>query len=592
MPSYVGSSKLEDYPFNAAVLEALAKKGVKQLFDIQVQSFPHVYSGRDVVAKARTGTGKTLAFALPIIQRLLDDGDVGCREPRVIVVLPTRELAIQVARDFIDIGQGLRSTCIYGGADYGPQERELRRGVEVVVGTPGRLIDFLEKGTLSLAGCKYVVLDEADEMLNMGFQEDVERILGFVPATQPTQKMLFSATIPSWVKGISAKFLRDPITIDLVGANGSTASSTTIRHLAIACDWRERQAVLADVVKVYGTGTKVLVFCNTKAEANQLATESGIRPISEALHGDVPQAQREKTTTSFRNGLFQCLIATDVAARGLDIDGVGLVIQAQPPLDSETYIHRSGRTGRAGKSGVCILFYTKREQNLITRIERDARIKFERIGAPQNEDLVRSAASSAKEMLKDVHADARVFFEDAANELIAEMGATTALSAALARMTNQHGPLQTRSLMSSLKDYTSILCTSKMEMRSPMYVLNAIKEVLGDDVQMRDIAIGLDKTVAVAEVPSIHVDALLKSKLRSMTFEVCKQLPDLEIKRQTQQYGGGGGGGGGFRGGGGGGFRGGGGGGGRGGGGFRGGGGGGFRGGGGGGGGGGYRGRK
>jgi ATP-dependent RNA helicase DDX21 len=246
-----GSSTLSDYPFNEAVIAALTKKGVSALFDIQVQTFPHVYTGRDVVAKARTGTGKTLAFALPIIQKLLDDGDVGCREPRVIVVLPTRELAIQVARDFIDIGQGLRSTCIYGGADYAPQERDLRRGVEVVVGTPGRLIDHLEKGNLRLTGCKYVVLDEADEMLNMGFQDDVEKILAYIPNTQKTQKLFFSATIPSWVKSIADKFLHDPVTVDLVGKDGSTATSTLVRHLAIACDWKERPSVLADVVKGY-----------------------------------------------------------------------------------------------------------------------------------------------------------------------------------------------------------------------------------------------------------------------------------------------------------------------------------------------------
>lgn len=257
------------------------------------------------------------------------------------------------------------------------------------------------------------------------------------------QKCLFSATLPSWVQKVARAYLQNPASVDLVGSDGSTAASKTVRHLAIACDPRERSSVLADVVKVlqlsfffcsfifvlcillcqvYGADTKVIVFSNTKAEANKIATESDIRTFSEALHGDVPQNQREKTTQGFRNGLFKCLIATDVAARGLDIEDVGLVIQTQPPMDAETvslvncfdlailiicclfaqYIHRSGRTGRAGKNGVCILFYSKREAGLLKMIERTARIVFERIGTPQTDDLIAAAATSAKAMLEEV----------------------------------------------------------------------------------------------------------------------------------------------------------------------------------------------
>ena len=263
MPSWVGSDDLADYPFQASVLNALKNKGVDKLFPIQVSAFPHVYGGRDIVAKARTGTGKTLAFALPIIQTLFESGATGSRTPLVLVVLPTRELAMQVQKDFADVGVGLRSTCVYGGAPYEGQERELRRGVEIVVGTPGRLIDFLEKRTLRLDTIRFVVLDEADEMLNMGFAEDVEKIMSHLKPEQKVQKCLFSATVPAWVQKVARAYLQDPVTVDLVN-DGATAASKTVRHLAIACDPRERGSVLSDVVKVYGASTKVIVFSNTK----------------------------------------------------------------------------------------------------------------------------------------------------------------------------------------------------------------------------------------------------------------------------------------------------------------------------------------
>ncbi len=551
----MGSDVLSDYPFQASVMAALKTKGVEKLFPIQVAAFPHVYGGRDIVAKARTGTGKTLAFALPIIQTLLEAGISGSKTPFVLVVLPTRELAIQVQKDFQDVGQGLRSTCVYGGAPYEGQERELRRGVDIVVGTPGRLIDFLEKKTLRLDTIRFVVLDEADEMLNMGFADDVEKIMGFIKSEQKVQKCLFSATVPSWVQKVARSYLVDPVSVDLVGTDGSTAASKTVRHLAIACDPRERGSVLSDVVKVYGANTKVIIFCNTKAEANKIATESDIRTFSEALHGDVPQAQREKTTQGFRNGLFKCLIATDVAARGLDIEDVGLVIQTQPPMDHETYIHRSGRTGRAGKNGVCILFYSKRETGLLKMIERSARFTFERIGTPQVDDLIGAAAASAKLMLEEVDAQVIPHFEAAAQELIDAKGAVAALAAALARLTNQHGAIKKRSLLASFADYTTILCTSKRNaIHSPVYIVNAIRYHI-PDANVRDVSLTKDGMGAVAEVPNDSVQKLISAEDRSMAYEICKVLPELQEKPQQRGgFGGGGGrGGGGFRGGGGGG---------------------------------------
>jgi ATP-dependent RNA helicase DDX21 len=354
------------FDIRPATAKALAARGVTALFPIQAQSFTALRSGKDVIGRARTGQGKTLAFAIPTVERLLDDkergGVVGSgrgRAPRALVLAPTRELAKQIADDFAAIAPGLATLTVYGGVGFEVQRGALSRGVDIVVGTPGRILDLLNGGSLRLGDVVMAVLDEADRMLDMGFADDVQKIFDAVPgmaikaaaasgsgagagsssssaaagASSGLQTVLFSATLPGWVKDLARKYMSRPLTIDLVEASDAKAS-VDVAHLVLQCPWQVRPGVIGDLVRLYcGAAGKAVVFVETKKEADELAVNPALSAHVEvkALHGDVPQAQREATLAAFKKGALRCLCATDVAARGLDIKGVDLVIQTQPP---------------------------------------------------------------------------------------------------------------------------------------------------------------------------------------------------------------------------------------------------------------------
>lgn len=421
---------LSEFRVSPAVIDLLAKSDITQTTEVQAGTFDIVYDGADVIAKSRTGTGKTLAFALPIMERLAiirgtggdataDSGGRRSRRrntgegPGCIVLAPTRELAKQVAREMANLGSvlGLSVECFYGGVGYAPQENALRRGVDVVVGTPGRVIDHLERGTLRLDSIAFAVLDEADEMLSMGFSQDVETVFERLPPADKRQVILFSATVPGWVKNLAAQYQKeDVVTFDAV-TRGSMAA-TTVRHCAVRVPDRDeaRASLLADIIAVYSgmSGSKngvkataagpsrAIVFTQTKREADELATSGALDGCGAAvLHGDVSQKQREVTLAQFRKGRFQVLVATDVAARGLDISGVDVVVQYRVPHDMDAYIHRAGRTGRAGKNGTAVVMYSDREQRSIGALERNCKIKFERESAPAPELALDAAADVA-----------------------------------------------------------------------------------------------------------------------------------------------------------------------------------------------------
>ncbi|KAL6069945.1 Nucleolar RNA helicase 2 [Balamuthia mandrillaris] len=458
---------ISNFRVSPETVEVLRSRGFNVLFPIQAQTYDHIFDGKDLIGRAKTGSGKTLSFALPVVERLQNHmkSETGGeslsgyqpkrgRAPRVICLSPTRELAKQIAKEFDAIGRYLTTVCIYGGAPYAPQENALRMGVDIVVGTPGRVKDHIERGTLRLENIEYVILDEADEMLNIGFEKDVEQILSSAPPPERRQTLLFSATIPSWVQSIARKHMRSSsskdgvcVTVDLVGESRHTTPAQ-VRHMAICCPPSVRQATLADVVKVYGGNGRTIVFANTKAEANELALQSSLRNACQVLHGDIAQAQRELTLQSFRDGQFNCLVATDVAARGLDIPNVDLIIQCEPPRDIETYIHRSGRTGRAGRSGSCITFFANRSIFMLSRLERAIGTKFERIGTPQPEDLVKATADSVGEKLDAVHHTMIPLFLEKAKELIAKKGAAEALAAAMATITGYTQPIKVSFVLS------------------------------------------------------------------------------------------------------------------------------------------------
>jgi ATP-dependent RNA helicase DeaD len=365
--SDITSAAFADLHLPAPVLKALKELGYETPSPIQAATIPLLMEGRDVLGQAQTGTGKTAAFALPVVAQL----DIKQQAPQALVLAPTRELAIQVAEAFQSYAshvRGFHVLPIYGGQSYGPQLAALRRGVHVVVGTPGRVIDHLEKGSLDLSQLKTVVLDEADEMLRMGFIDDVERILQQTP--QERQIALFSATMPPQVKRIAKTYLRNPAEVT-VAAKTSTAENITQRYWLVA--GMQKLDALTRILEAEPFDG-MIIFSRTKLGTEELASKLQARGFAaSAINGDMAQQQRERTIEQLKNGKIDILVATDVAARGLDVERISHVINYDVPSDPESYTHRIGRTGRAGRSGDAILFITPRERGLLKAIERATR---------------------------------------------------------------------------------------------------------------------------------------------------------------------------------------------------------------------------
>jgi ATP-dependent RNA helicase DeaD len=348
-----------------AVLDAVTSAGYENPSAIQAATIPVLLAGRDVVGLAQTGTGKTAAFALPILSNL-DLADTSA--PQALVLAPTRELALQVCEAFERYAStmpGVRVLPVYGGQGYGPQLTALRRGVHVVVGTPGRIMDHLDKGTLDLTQLRFLVLDEADEMLNMGFAEDVETILADTPETK--QVALFSATMPAQIRRLSKRYLNDPEEIQVKSATKTNANITQ-RYLMVS--YPQKVDALTRILEVENFEA-MIVFTRTKTETDTLAEKLRARGFSAAaINGDVPQNVREKTVNQLKDGTLDILVATDVAARGLDVERISHVVNYDLPTDLEAYVHRIGRTGRAGRKGDAISFVTPRERYLLKAIEK------------------------------------------------------------------------------------------------------------------------------------------------------------------------------------------------------------------------------
>ena len=330
--------------------EALEAVGITIPFPVQALAIPLALTGTDLIGQARTGTGKTLAFGAPLLQliELVDD-----HRPRALVVVPTRELAIQVAADLVVAGKGLgaRVLAVYGGRSYEPQVAALKAGIDVVSGTPGRLLDLARQGHLDLSSIQILVLDEADEMLDLGFLPDVERILALTPPSRQT--MLFSATMPGEVISLSRKYLKQPTRIRAEEPDeGRTVPETA--QFVYRAHSMDKPEVLARILQADGRGL-AMVFCHTKRQCDKLAADLSERGFAAAaVHGDLGQGQREQALRAFRAGKVDVLVATDVAARGIDVEGVTHVINYSCPDDEKTYLHRIGRTGRAGASGVAV----------------------------------------------------------------------------------------------------------------------------------------------------------------------------------------------------------------------------------------------
>ncbi len=386
--------RFADLQIHPSVLQAVADVGYETPSAIQAATIPAMMAGSDVVGLAQTGTGKTAAFAIPILSKI----DTSDKTTQALVLAPTRELALQVAEAFSRYGAHLSVNVlpVYGGASYGPQLAGLKRGAQIVVGTPGRVIDHLEKGRLDLTHLDYLVLDEADEMLQMGFAEDVERILSDTPEYK--QVALFSATMPPAIRKITNKYLHDPVEVT-VKSKTATADNISQRYIQVAGP--RKMDALTRLLEVEPFEA-MIVFVRTKQATEEVAEKLRARGFSAmAINGDIPQAVRERTIAALKEGKLDILIATDVAARGLDVERISHVLNYDIPHDPESYVHRIGRTGRAGRSGAALLFVTPRERHLLNSIERVSRQKLVESQLPSVDDVNAQRVAKFRDSITD-----------------------------------------------------------------------------------------------------------------------------------------------------------------------------------------------
>ena len=377
-------STFEGLGLQENLLQAITTLGYTQPTPIQEKAIPVLLSGtKDLVGLAQTGTGKTAAFGLPLLQLL----KVEQKFPQALVVCPTRELCMQIVSEmelFKKFMTGVQVLAVYGGTSIGMQIRDLRRGVQIVVATPGRLIDLIERKAINLEEIKYVVLDEADEMLNMGFQDDIEFILQNTPKRDAT--WLFSATMPAEIKRVSRKYMKDPMEITVGTKN---TANKNIDHQFFVTNAHHRYEALKRLID-FNPGIYGIIFTRTKADAQNISEKLTREGYDiDALHGDLTQQQRDKVMGEFREKSLQLLIATDVAARGIDVVGITHVINYELPDDVEIYTHRSGRTGRAGNTGVCLSIIHSREIGKLRQIERIVQVPFHKVEVPTGKDVCR-----------------------------------------------------------------------------------------------------------------------------------------------------------------------------------------------------------
>jgi ATP-dependent RNA helicase DeaD len=431
-------SEFSQLALSAPILKAVKEAGYESPSPIQAQSIPPLLEGRDLLGQAQTGTGKTAAFALPLLSRL----DLSLKQPQILVLTPTRELALQVAEAMQTYARHLKNFHIlplYGGQGMDTQLRGLRRGVHVVVGTPGRIQDHLRRGTLKLNCLSTVVLDEADEMLRMGFIDDVDQILEHTPPER--QMALFSATMPEAIKRIAQRHLREPVEIR-IQSKTATVSTVTQRY------WQVTELTKLDAltrILEVEEFEAMLVFVRTKIATDELSQKLEARGYAcAALSGDIKQVQREKIVERLKNGSLDIVVATDVAARGLDVERISHVINYDVPYDTETYIHRIGRTGRAGRKGVAILFISQREKRMLRSIEKATRSPIEPMQLPSQKDISERRISQFKQTIADtIEAEDLFFFEDLVNRYQQEQDLRLSeIAAALAFMVQKERPLE------------------------------------------------------------------------------------------------------------------------------------------------------
>jgi len=539
---------LKDFISSKKTRKVLENRGIKGLFPIQAKTYNEIYEGKNIVGRERTGCGKTLAFALPIVERLRDEGHFKetrrGQKPYVLIVLPTRELAIQVGKEIDTLKHEeneYRVVRVYGGTDLREQSNELRNGAEIIVGTPGRILDQIERRNLGFDQLKVIILDEADQMMDLGFKEDVEKIYEAITnRSDALQNLLFSATVPSWVWQIVKAFVGVEYEyIDLV-KNTENKTAKKVEHYAINCPYFARNSTVGDVVLCYGgIHCRTIIFTETKKDANEIMLNSKIKGECQVLHGDIPQKQREITFQAFKDGKVKCLIATNVAARGLDIPEIDLVIQIDPPKDVETYIHRAGRTGRAGRKGVCVVFYSKKQIGLVEKVESKANFKFKKIGAPQQKDVIKASCKEVITGLESVNPDMLPVFEESAQEIIDKIGERTALIRALAYISGYTQEITQRSLMCGIEGYITYVINCPIEFRSLGYIWNFLRNnfdqaVVNDIKGLKPLANKMGAVFDITSENSSAFDDYIKQSesgeinAKGMMIMKATELPDID----------------------------------------------------------------
>jgi ATP-dependent RNA helicase DeaD len=425
-------SKFQDLGISQDLMNAISKMGFEEATPIQTQTIPLALENHDVIGQAQTGTGKTAAFGIPLIQKI----DVSKDMIQGIVIAPTRELAIQVSEELYKVGSSkrVRVLPIYGGQDISRQIRSLKtKPPHIVVGTPGRLIDHINRKTLRLQNIQTVVLDEADEMLNMGFIEDIESILSEVPAERQT--LLFSATMPGPIQRIAERFMRNP---QIVKVKSKEVTVPNIQQYYVEVHEKTKFDVLTRLLDIQSPELAI-IFGRTKRRVDELSEALNTRGYAaEGIHGDMTQAKRMSVLRQFKEGTIEILVATDVAARGLDISGVTHVYNFDIPQDPESYVHRIGRTGRAGKNGLAMLFVSSREMGQLKNIENTTKRKIDKMKAPTlDEALEGQQKMTIEKLVSTMETGNLSFYKRTAEELLEEHDSVSIIAAALKLMTKE-----------------------------------------------------------------------------------------------------------------------------------------------------------
>lgn len=424
-------TKFQELGLSPATLKAVLKMGFEEATPIQAETIPLSLGNKDLIGQAQTGTGKTAAFGIPLVEKV----DMNVDAIQGIIIAPTRELAIQVSEELYKIGSGkkVRVLPIYGGQDIGRQIRSLKKHPHIIVGTPGRVLDHINRKTIRLDRVHTAILDEADEMLNMGFIEDIESILGQIPTERQT--LLFSATMPAPIQRMAEKFMKDP---QIVRVKMKEMTVPSIEQYYLETQEKNKFDVLTRLLDIQSPELAI-VFGRTKRRVDELSEALNLRGYTaEGIHGDLSQAKRISVLRKFKEGSIDVLVATDVAARGLDISGVTHVYNFDIPQDPESYVHRIGRTGRAGKTGVALTFITPREKSYLAVVEKTTKRKMERMKAPTLDEALEGQQKAVVEkIVQTIESNNLHYYKSAAQELLEENDASTVVAAVLKMLTKE-----------------------------------------------------------------------------------------------------------------------------------------------------------